>query len=170
MLNCVTKRGKVNKEGILSGSEEMAVGGFVSRYLHSLDPKKRLTIPAEWREQVGSLKRLYVLPGLNDDQCLYIYPAAEMSRRLEKFRQIGIADRRARVLARVLAASSELLTWDTQGRIRIKDSLLEKAGISNQVELIGAFDHFEAWDPEAWKTAGAVTDATLEDALKYVDF
>ncbi|MGI6086403.1 MAG: division/cell wall cluster transcriptional repressor MraZ [Kiritimatiellia bacterium] len=144
-------------------------GGFVSRFRHSLDPKKRLTIPAEWREQVGPLKRLYVLPGLNDDKCLYIYPAAEMAHRLAKFRQIGIADRRARVLARVLAANSELLEWDTQGRIRIKDDLLEQAGISNQVELIGAFDHFEAWNPEAWQVAGAVGDATIEEALRYVD-
>jgi len=159
----------VNQKDTLPGRSELAAGGFVSRFLHSLDPKKRLTIPAEWREQVGALKRLYVLPGLNGDKCLYVYPAAEMAHRLEKFRQIGIADRRARVLARVLAASSELLEWDTQGRIRIKDDLLAQAGISEQVELIGAFDHFEAWSPEAWRAASAVGDATLEDALRYVD-
>lgn len=147
-----------------------SVGGFVSRFLHSLDPKKRLTIPAEWREQIGALRRLYVLPGLSGDKCLYVYPAAEMTRRLEKFRQIGIADRRARMLARVLAASSEFLEWDTQGRIRIKDDLLRQADISDQVEMIGAFDHFELWNPEAWRAVSEVEDATIEDALRYVDF
>ena len=151
-------------------STDMMAGGFVSRFLHSLDPKKRLTIPAEWREQIGALKRIYVLPGLGGDKCLYVYPAVEMGRRLEKFRQISIADRRARTLARVLAANSELLEWDTQGRIRIKDDLLVHAAIGEQVEMIGAFDHFEIWNPDAWRTAGAVEETTIEDALRYVDF
>ncbi|MFN2352007.1 MAG: division/cell wall cluster transcriptional repressor MraZ [Kiritimatiellia bacterium] len=148
----------------------LAAGGFVSRFLHSLDPKKRLTIPAEWREQIGPLKRLYILPGLSGDKCLYVYPAVEMARRLEKFRQMGIADRRARTLARVLAASSELLEWDSQGRIRVKDELLQKAEIVEQAEMVGAFDHFEIWNPAAWRTASSVEDATIEDALRYVDF
>ncbi len=169
VLNCVKRGGKVSSKDALPNNTDAAAGGFVSHFRHSLDPKKRLTIPAEWRDQAGPLKRLYVLPGLNGDKCLYIYPAAEMAHRLAKFRQIGIADRRARVLARVLAANSELLEWDTQGRIRIKDDLLAQAGITEQVELIGAFDHFEAWDPEAWRAASAVGDATIEDALRYVD-
>lgn len=69
-------------------------GGFASNFLHSLDPKKRLTIPAVWREQVGEPKSLYVLPGLSDETCLYVYPAREMARRLEKFRKISITDKR----------------------------------------------------------------------------
>lgn len=156
-------------EGGVTNNIGALAGGFVSRFRHSLDPKKRLTIPSEWREQVGPLKRLYVLPGLSGDKCLYIYPAAEMGHHLLKFRQRGIGDRQARVLARVLGANSELLEWDTQGRIRIKDDLLEQAGISDQVELIGAFDHFEAWSPEAWQEASSVGDATIEEALRYVD-
>ncbi|MCA1808956.1 MAG: division/cell wall cluster transcriptional repressor MraZ, partial [Lentisphaerae bacterium] len=103
-------------------------------------------------------------------KCLYVYPAVEMARRLEKFRQMGIADRRARTLARVLAASSELLEWDSQGRIRVKDELLQKAEIVEQAEMVGAFDHFEIWNPAAWRTASSVEDATIEDALRYVDF
>ena len=146
-------------------------GGFASNFLHSLDPKKRLTIPAVWREQVGEPKSLYVLPGLKDDKCLYVYPAREMARRLEKFRKIGIGDQKARMFARVLASSSDLIAWDSQGRIRIKDELLAHAGITSHAKLIGAWDRFELWCPEEWqKTYGSVDKATMDEVIKYVEF
>jgi MraZ protein len=146
-------------------------GGFASSFLHALDPKKRLTIPSVWRAEVGEPKSLYVLPGLNDEKCLYIYPAREMARRLDRFRKIGIADKKARVFARILASRSDLVAWDSQGRIRIKDELLDYAKITGQVKLVGAFDRFELWNPQQWQeTTSAVDSATLEDALRYVEF
>ena len=146
-------------------------GGFASNFLHSLDPKKRLTIPAVWRDQVGEPKSLYVLPGLNNEKCLYVYPAQEMARRLEKFRKISIGDQKARMFARRLASSSDLIAWDSQGRIRVKDELLDHAGIRARVKLVGAWDRFELWQPEEWdRTAGSVDQATMEDAMRYVEF
>ena len=46
-----------DRDSVMSGQ-----GIFVGRFTHSLDPKKRLTIPAVWRAQVGTPKSLYVLP------------------------------------------------------------------------------------------------------------
>ena len=146
-------------------------GGFASSFLHALDPKKRLTIPAIWRAEVGEPKSLYVLPGLNDEKCLYVYPAREMARRLDKFRKISISDRKARLFARVLASSSDLVAWDSQGRIRVKDDLLAHARITDQVKLVGAWDRFELWSPSLWQeNTGKLDAATLDEAVRYVDF
>ncbi|MBI2441535.1 MAG: hypothetical protein HYV35_09205 [Lentisphaerae bacterium] len=149
----------------------MGSGGFASSFLHALDPKKRLTIPSIWRVEVGSPKSLYVLPGLNNEKCLYVFPAREMARRLDKFRKIGIGDRKARLFARILASSSDLVAWDSQGRIRIKDELLAFAKISSQVKLVGAWDRFELWDPELWRqSTEAIDSTTMDDAVRYLDF
>ena len=145
-------------------------GGFVGHFRHSLDPKKRLTIPSEWRDQVGVPESLYILPGLHDEKCLLVYPASEMAQRFEKFRKIGVGDKKARAFARVLASRSDLVSLDSQGRIRIKDELLDYAGLTNQVELAGAWDRFELWNPEEWKAAAAMDNASMEDAVRYVDF
>ncbi len=146
-------------------------GGFASNFLYSLDPKKRVTVPSVWRTEVGEPKSLYVLPGLNNEKCLYVYPAREMARRLDKFRRISIGDRKARLFARVLASSSDLVTWDMQGRIRIKDELLAHAEIRDQVQFVGAWDRFELWNPELWKqTTAAIDTVTMDDAIRYVDF
>ena len=146
-------------------------GGFASSFLHALDPKKRLTIPSLWRAEVGAPKSLYVLPGLNSEKCLYVYPAREMAKRLDKFRKIGIGDKKARLFARILASSSDLVAWDSQGRIRIKDELLAIAHLADQVKLVGAWDRFELWDPELWKQSTESVDAaTMDEAVRYLDF
>jgi len=144
-------------------------GVFVSHFTHSLDPKKRLTIPSEWRAQIGSPRSLYVLPDVQQ-KCLCIFPSGEMTRRLEKFRHHSIADSKARQFARVLASQSDLVSWDSQGRIRIKDSLLDSADLVDQVVLVGAFDRFELWNPEVFEEAGGMDQAGIREAAKYVGF
>ena len=131
------------EDGTIGGASEMAGQGvFVNTYTHSLDSKKRLTIPSDWRELVGVPRGLFVLPGVND-KCLCVYPAREMTRRLEKLRNLSIADEKGRQFARTLASRADLVPWDSQGRIRIKDELLEYADLVNQVVLVGTYDGFE---------------------------
>jgi DNA-binding transcriptional regulator/RsmH inhibitor MraZ len=59
------------------------------------------------------------------------------------------------------------VSWDVQGRIRIKDELLDKAQIKDEVILVGAFDRFELWSPEQLKKAGTLEQGKLEEAAKY---
>jgi MraZ protein len=153
------------------GTENLvgAKGVFVSTFKHSLDPKRRLTIPAEWRDQVGTPNNLYVLQSVHE-KCLCIYPAAEIMGRMKNIRQHSIADKMARQFARVLASKSDLVAWDSQGRIRIKDELLEYAGLVDEVVLVGAFDCFEVWTPERLKESGGLDDNSIKDAAQYVGF
>ncbi|OGV66007.1 MAG: hypothetical protein A2498_07300 [Lentisphaerae bacterium RIFOXYC12_FULL_60_16] len=156
----------------MSGVDEKAIGGhgvFVGRHPHSLDSKRRVTIPSDWRAQVGMPQGFYVLPGI-DQKCLCAFPAAEMFRRMEKMRQHSFTDARARQFARVLASQSELLEWDSQGRIRIKDDLLNFAGLVDQVELIGTFDSFELWNPDHLQQSGALDRSNLQEAARYMEF
>jgi MraZ protein len=149
---------------------EAPSGVFVNTYVHNLDAKKRLTVPSDWRELAGVPPRLFVLPGVNE-KCLCVYPAREMTRRLEKLRNLSIADHKGRQLARTLASRSDLVPWDNQGRIRIKDDLLDYAGIGGQAVLVGTFDGFEIWDPERWnQQAGSVDQEGLGEAARYVGF
>ena len=150
-------------------NDQATLGAFVSSYLHALDPKKRLTIPSVWRERVGRPPSLYILPGLHDDKCLYVFPAREISQRLEKIRAIGIGDKKARAFTRIFASKSDLIPeWDTQGRIRIKDELLDYAKLTEQVQMVGALDHFQLWNPELWKSASVLDSTTMEDAMRYI--
>lgn len=145
------------------------IGMFVGDFLHALDPKKRLTIPAVWRAQVGDPKSLFVLPDFHE-RCLNVLPAAEMARKLDKIRRHSMADRKAMEFTRTLGAASDLVSWDTQGRVRIKDKLLAFAGITDQVQMIGAMNRFQLWNPDNLVDSGEIDQARLEETGLYVDF
>lgn len=147
-----------------------ASGIFVGRFEHLLDPKRRLTIPAEWREYAGLPGSLYVLPSLESARCLSVYPAREMVQRLQRLRSLSIADDAGRQFARILGSRSQLAPWDSAGRIRIKDELLEYAQLTDQVVLIGAIERFELWNPELWKQASGSGGADLGQAARQVGF
>lgn len=144
-------------------------GYFVGSFTHSLDPKKRLTIPSEWREHVGVPSSLYVLPGLNE-KCLYVFPAREMAERLEAIRNSSITDDKARLFSRLLGMRSGLVSWDAQGRIRIPDELLAYAQLTDQVLMTGALKRFELWSPDVWSASGFPSEVNLGDVAGYVGF
>ena len=169
MVQCVTKSHMVDESNIVLEEEIRGQGVFVNHYTHSLDPKKRLTIPSGWRAQVGDPKSLYVLPDIHQ-KCLCVVPAGEMGRRLEKMRRQSIADDRARQFARVLGSKSDLVSWDSQGRIRIKDELLEFAELTDRVVLVGAIDMFELWNPDRFGGLDGMGQDALGEAAKYVGF
>jgi len=145
------------------------VGVFVGKFVHALDPKKRLTIPSDWRDEVGAPSRLYILPDVHH-KCLCAFPASELMQRIAHMRSHSIADKTARQFARVLASQSDLVTWDSQGRIRIKDELLDFAKLENDVVLVGTFDRFELWNPDLFKEFGGMEPGGLKDAAQYVGF
>jgi MraZ protein len=110
-----------------------------------------------------------VLPGVQEP-CLYVFPVRELARRIERIKTHSIADTRASQFARMVGSRSDLAAWDTQGRIRVKDELLDHAKLTSQVLLVGAFDRFELWNPEQWKASTTVDPASLNDAARYVGF
>jgi len=148
------------------------MAAFLGNFVHALDGKKRLTIPAEWRELTGVPSQLVVLPSVTEsdaDKCLWVYPVREWNRRLEKLRSVSSADEGVRRALRVLASRSEMLTWDGVGRLRVRDDLLSHAGLAGQVMLVGAFERFEIWEPELWKQqVGSVDSISLKKAVQYV--
>jgi MraZ protein len=123
---------------------------FVNTYKHSLDAKKRLTIPSEWRSLVGSPERLFVLPS-SIEPCLNVYPARELARRMQKVDSMSEVDVEAQNNIRELSMNANFLPWDAQGRIRIDDHLLNFAKLESEVVLVGVLARFEIWSPEIWK-------------------
>jgi len=130
---------------------------FVGTEVHSLDAKKRLTIPSDFRALVGVPERVFVLPS-SVERCLCIYPAREIARRLQKLQDISETDESAQNNMRELSANANWVPWDAQGRIRIKDNLLEYAQLLSEVVLVGVFARFELWSPELWKQKQPVID------------
>ena len=149
-------------------SEVSGLGMFVGEYTHNLDPKKRLTIPSVWRSLIGRPKSLYVFPDFNE-RCLRVLPAREMALKLDRLRQKSLGDKSANDAQRRLGAVSDVLTWDTQGRIRVGNKLLAWAGLEEQVVMVGALGSFELWSPEHRTVTDEIDQDDLQALMRHID-
>src|SRR5882762_7233723 len=120
---------------------------YTDSFAHAFDPKGRITVPAEWRQPTFETS-LFVLP--SKDRCVRVYPASWLGRLQEKVSQLKSADPQ-RIGVENLATTAQTATFDTQGRIMVKEKLREGAGLKKDAMLVGRLDHFEIWDKTAWE-------------------
>ena len=144
-------------------------GALVGRFDHALDPKKRFTIPSEWRALMGNPSFVYVMPDPTE-RCLDLVPVAEMESRLEKMREKALFDPGANRALQTIGAISELPQLDVQGRIRISDKLLQFANLTTTVAMLGSVRMIKLWAPEALAPADAVDQKALASALREAGF
>jgi MraZ protein len=136
---------------------------YTDSFGHAFDAKGRITVPAEWRQ--GSFEAsLFVFP--SSDRCLKVYPASWLGRVQEQVSQLKAGDPQ-RKGAEDLATKAQSATFDTQGRIMVKEKLREGAGLKKDAVLVGRLDHFEIWDKAVWQKKD-VAAMTVEEALSAI--
>ena len=120
---------------------------FLGEYLHTLDTKKRISLPVKFRKEVG--KRIVVTRGL--DNCLFVYSLKDWQKISEKLGQLSIAQANQRGFNRFLLSGAVEGTVDSVGRILIPDFLKDFAGLKSRVVVAGVNDRIEIWDEKKWK-------------------
>lgn len=136
---------------------------YTDSFSHAFDAKGRITVPSEWR-QPWFEPSLFVLP--SSDKCLKVYPASWLGNLQEKVSQLKVADP-MRQGVEILASKAQSATFDTQGRIMVKEKLREGAGLKKDAVLVGRLDHFQIWDKATWEKKGSAT-MTVEEALSAI--
>ena len=135
---------------------------FLGAFVHTIDGKGRLTIPAKFRDDLAA--GLVVTRGI--DRCLTIYPMEEWKRLAEKVSALPMTDRRARAFRRLVFADAADVIPDKQGRVLIPPRLRQYAGLDGQVVVTGLDTYIEAWNPDAWEEERGrveVEDADIEE-------
>lgn len=137
---------------------------FVGSFTHSLDAKRRMIFPSSWRNLTGDSNQLFAFPH-PEEKCLYLYTAAEMMRRLDELRNGGSIDAMDQQAIRSITAGADMLVWDTQGRIRVGENLLQHIEVKEQVVLVGALTRIELWSVENFDLALPQSSSTAENAF-----
>lgn len=119
---------------------------LIGEYLHTLDPKKRLSLPARFRKEVGS--QVVVTRGL--DHCLFMYPEAQWREIMSKLESLPVGQENTRGITRFILAGAVEVEVDGAGRILIPEYLKEFAKLSSKVVLAGVADRIEIWDEAIW--------------------
>ena len=160
----------MSKKVVQSVAEATSGGSnaLMGEFEHSLDPKKRLTIPREWRQAMGDPDFVYVMRDRNG-KCLDLLPKAEMESLLAKLREKALFDPALTKAAMLIGANSEQLMLDVQGRIRISDKLLQFANLTTTVVMAGSVRMAKLWNPEAYAAESGGDLADFNAALDMLE-
>ncbi|VVM04598.1 division/cell wall cluster transcriptional repressor MraZ [Methylacidimicrobium tartarophylax] len=134
---------------------------YTDTFEHAFDDKGRITIPSEWRQE-GYEARLFAFPSRSS--CLKVYPESWLARLQERVSNLSFQDP-SRQQVEALARIAQMVGWDQQGRIGVKERLRKQAALRREAVLAGCFDHFEIWSAEAWR-ALQPGPANLEDVME----
>jgi len=120
---------------------------FIGEYEHTLDEKKRVSLPKQFRSALG--KKMVMTRGL--DNCLFVYPRAQWEKVAAKLQSLSFAQADTRGFNRFILSGASEVEADGAGRILIPDHQKEFAGLKKNVVFAGVSDRVEVWDAEVWR-------------------
>ena len=124
---------------------------FVGEFETSIDPKHRLAIASEFREQIVPEQDGdgFILT-LGPDRHLWLYPSAYYARLLASLRHSPLPNREDRKLTMFFGVARNVKP-DSQGRIVLPEKSMSRAVIAENVTVVGNDDHLEIWPTEEWE-------------------
>lgn len=123
---------------------------FYGEYIHSIDRKGRLILPAKFREIAKSnfIEKFFITRGL--DKCLFMFSEEEWKTQEGKFKAISFTKQQARTFNRLYFSGAIEAIPDKQGRILLPQYLRDFAGIKRDVMIVGVSNRVEVWAKDKW--------------------
>lgn len=139
------------------------MAGFLGSYLHSIDPKGRVSLPAPFRR--GRESDPFVLIQTKPD-ALSLYPDDAWDEAQSELREMSKRqpDLRTQIL-RVTAGAVEVVP-DKQGRILIPEKMRTSISLDSDALVVGAINHIEIWEPKRFEEATRSEDDAFQ---RYID-
>jgi len=122
---------------------------FLSTFINKLDKKGRVSVPAAFRSALSSdgfqgavALRSYAVPAVE------VFGGNVMERLVEQVDHMDMFSEERQNFTATLFSDSELLSFDSEGRIALSEVLLSHAQIHERVAFVGCGTHFQIWEPE----------------------
>jgi MraZ protein len=120
---------------------------LIGEYSHSLDDKKRLSLPAKFRKTLG--KKVVMTRGL--DSCIFVFTTVEWEKIAQKLSEQSVGSRDARDLNRFFLSGASEVEVDSSGRVLVPEYLKTFAKLESKVTLAGLYSRVEIWDDILWQ-------------------
>ncbi|MBX4195459.1 division/cell wall cluster transcriptional repressor MraZ [Candidatus Parcubacteria bacterium] len=121
---------------------------FIGEYAHTVDEKRRISLPAKFRKELGS--KVVVTRGL--DNCLFLFPHKAWQAISEETAKLGLMQHDTRGFTRFMFSGASEIDVDSMGRILIPDYLREFAGVKSSAIFAGVHNRIEIWNEKRWES------------------
>lgn len=120
---------------------------LIGEYIHTLDEKNRLSLPAKFRSELG--KRVVLAPGL--DKSIFMFAEVEWKKIAGRLGESSMLQADNRSFNRFMFGGAHEVEVDGSGRILIPDFLKDRAGLKKTIAVIGVQNRVELWNEKAWE-------------------
>jgi len=141
---------------------------FKGQFLHAIDSKGRLSLPARLRKNVSQEADNTFVMTLGIDKCIEVYPKDQWKLIENKLLNLNFFDQREARFIRMMLQNAQEDTMDAQSRILIPQSLLDYAGITNEVLILGVLKKIELWNKDIYAGYLAGGKETFEEIASQV--
>jgi MraZ protein len=121
---------------------------FVGEYLHSVDSKGRLALPARFRAKIE--RGAVLTQGV--ESCLYVFPTETWEQKGRELAEAAIDPAQRRRIERRFFGMAFECELDGQGRIVVPAKFRAYAGLNGEAAVVGARDRIEVWSAERWES------------------
>ena len=138
--------------------------GFIGEYHHSIDAKNRVMVPAKFRDAFAETQqepRFYLTRG--PDHCLMMFTPEQwehLEKTLDAVTDVKNLKGSVRHFHRAIYTNAHYCACDKLGRIVIPQTLVDHAGLRQEVVIAGVKHRMEIWSEDKWKE---YQDRILED-------
>ena len=125
---------------------------LTGEYEHVIDDKGRVLVSNKLRNQIDTEEfgsNFYLVVGANGILCLY--PEKCFERMAAALAQKNGAPDETVDNERMNFALAGKVELDSQGRLLLTEKLRKRAGLKDNVTLIGVRDHIELWNTKDWE-------------------
>lgn len=145
-------------EEVVVFPNDVLEGGVVAmllltgEYQHVIDAKSRVLISNKLRSQIDADEHgsnFYLVLGANGILCLY--PEKYFEQIVLSVAPQTAAPDEAVAFERMSFALASKVELDAQGRLLLNERLRKRAGLKDQITLVGVRDHIELWNNEDWE-------------------
>ncbi len=125
---------------------------LTGEYQHVVDDKGRVLVSNKLRNQIDAEEHganFYLVLGANGILCLY--PEKDFERLVLSVAPGATAPDEAVAFERISFAMSSKVELDNQGRLLLNERLRKRAGLKEDITLVGVRDHIELWNTQDWE-------------------
>lgn len=130
---------------------------FLGEYRHAVDPKGRIVLPADVREDFS--EGCVVTKG--QEKCLYVFPLSRWEEEVERLNRLPRTNRNARFYLRSYLSGAKEVVPDKQGRVMLPEHLRTYAGLDRDAVVVGVLDRIEIWNERSWDELASGADEYL---------
>jgi MraZ protein len=124
---------------------------LIGEYHCKLDAKGRFLIPSGLRKQLPDEEQEEFVMNRGIDQCLVLYPQRVWEAELGRIQAKNQYVARNRAFTRMFLNGATPVTLDGSSRVLVPKILMEYAGLTKDIILVGQIDKAEIWDKEAYE-------------------